>query len=157
MSSQKNASLLTFLYLPHLIIIVIFLFRCFVSEHLSFCSLRYHSIKGRTRLDGVELEKCGGEHGIRWGRTRRDELDRGRTRCNSLLQLKTNSKGKAQRLENKKCWCWSVRLNYKRVLAINSLQNWPPTLISSCKVFFQHTLKEHRLQAVNWKANSQIS
>ena len=26
MSSQKNASLLTFLYLPHLIIIVIFLF-----------------------------------------------------------------------------------------------------------------------------------
>ena len=65
MSSQKNASLLTFLYLPHLIIIVIFLFRCFVSEHLSFCSLRYHSIKGRTRLDGVELEKCGGEHGIR--------------------------------------------------------------------------------------------
>ena len=28
------------------------------------------SIKGRTRLDGVELEKCGGEHGIRQGRTR---------------------------------------------------------------------------------------
>ena len=35
MRSQKNASLLTFLYLPHLIIIVIFLFLFFVSEHLS--------------------------------------------------------------------------------------------------------------------------
>ena len=30
----------------------------------------YHSIKGRTRLDGVELEKYGDEHGIKWGRTR---------------------------------------------------------------------------------------
>ena len=47
----------------------------------------YHSIKGRTRLDGVELEKCGGEHDIRWGRTRRGELDRGRTRCNSKISL----------------------------------------------------------------------
>ena len=35
MRSQKNASLLTFLYLPHLIIIVIFLFLFFVSKHLS--------------------------------------------------------------------------------------------------------------------------
>ena len=35
MRSQKNASLLTFLYLPHLIIIVIFLFLFFVSENLS--------------------------------------------------------------------------------------------------------------------------
>ena len=48
----------------------------------------YHSIKGRTRLDEVELEKCGGEHGIKWGRTRKDELDRGRTRCNSVENVR---------------------------------------------------------------------
>ena len=33
--------------------------------NLRINSSGYHSIKGRTRLDGVELEKCGGEHGIR--------------------------------------------------------------------------------------------
>ena len=32
---------------------------------LQINSSGYHPIKGQTRLDGVELEKCGGEHGIR--------------------------------------------------------------------------------------------
>ena len=42
---------------------------------------------GELDLVGVELEKCGGEHGIRQGRTRRGELDRGRKRRIPVMSI----------------------------------------------------------------------